>query len=297
MTSVLVCVPTVPGRQPFLANCARGYERSKYSSILNLSIVDDARSAGEGWQRCVDQGLEWWPETTHISFSNDDIVVDPDWLVPLLEACQPGYHNIQGCLPAVRVEPAGGHCDVEMSHTHPPMPPVYDYLEVVPRNPMAYFFAGHAHEQPTEDWTVIDHGNLPFCSVEQWEKIGPFPPIHYGSDRWFSEMGRRAGFPTVARLDSVAFNYNANIGRHRGDWEEQDFAAFDGIFAMPLYLNGVLRPSETHPWRETPYGLKLVREWRRLHENPPPAGSWPRVFTEMGRLELFWEWRDAHRDS
>ena len=291
--SVLVCIPTVPGRQTFLANCARSYEATLRATDLvtlssfkiNLSIVTDAKTAGEGWQRCVDQGLEWWPETTHIHFSNDDIVVHNRWLDPLVEACA------QQVLPAMRIEPAGGHCVEEIFETHPPMPPDY-FLVDVPRNKMAYFYADHPENQPTRDWQFIDHSNLPFCTVEQWRKIGPFPPIHYGTDRWFAEYGRRAGYKTVARLNSVAFNYNANIGRHRGGWEEQDFAAFDGVFALSAYSTGMLGLQEPHPWRETEYGLSLVKEWRALHEssddlpNPPP-----RIMTPEGRLQMFQEWR------
>lgn len=277
MISVLVCVPHVRGRYAYLANCARSYDRYSEEIEINLSIVDDAMSAGEGWQRCVDQGLRWFPQTTHVHFSNDDITVARGWWQPLVEACDADK------VPAVRVEPAGGHCTTEIFQTHPPLPP--DYRDGTPRDKVAYFFAGLPEDQPTEDWQVIDHGNLPFCSVEQWREIGPFPPFHYGSDRYFSEMARRAGHETVARLNSVVFNYNGNIGRHRGRWEEQDFAAFDGIFALPAYLAGKLDPTEAHPLRETHHGWRLVREWRRAHETTATDVD-PRLMTDAGRFEL-----------
>ena len=277
MTSILVCVPTVPGRQVFLANCARSYERGTYNPF-NLSIVYDARSAGEGWQRCVEQGLEWWPETTHVHFANDDICVARGWDAPLVEACD------RRMLPAMRVEPAGGHIVEQLFDTHPVMPPDYP-LGMVPRDKVAYFFAGKPEEQPTQDWERVYHGNLPFCSVEQWREFGPYPPIHYGTDRWISEIARDAGVETVARLDSVAFNYNANIGRHRGTWEEQDFAAFDGIFALPAYLAGILSPYEPHPLRETVEGLAMVRDWRAAHEGRNPNVDW-RLMNDEGRFEI-----------
>jgi hypothetical protein len=279
MTSILVCIPHVRGRYAYLANCARSYDRYSRDVEINLSIVDDAKSAGEGWQRCVEQGLQWFPQTTHVHFSNDDITVARGWWEPLVEACDAGK------VPAVRVEPAGGHCTVELFQTHPALPP--DYEHGVPRDKVAYFFAGLPEDQPTEDWQVIDHGNLPFCSVEQWQKIGPFPPFHYGSDRYFSEMARRAGYETVARLDSVCYNYNANIGRHRGDWTEIDFADFDGIFATEAYLAGELDPATPHPLRETPEGLEWVRTWRSTHETGVSTDE--RLMSTDGRLHLLRE--------
>lgn len=280
MTSILVCIPTVPGRQTYLTNAARSYEiaHAMNGVEFNLSIVHDATSAGEGWQRCVDQGLQWWPQSTHVHFSNDDITVHSGWLEPLLDSCDKNQ------LPGMLIEPAGGHIEGNIFHTHPPMPP--QYLFGVPRNPVAYFFAGMPEEQPVVDETPIDHQNLPFCSVEQWHSIGPFPPIHYGSDRWFAERGRRANMQTVARTGSVAFNYNANIGRHRGDWEEQDFAAFDGVFALPAYLAGVLSPDQRHPLRETARGLAWARHWRRAHETGEFYGADRMLMTDEDRFQL-----------
>lgn len=299
--SVLVCIPTVPGRQPYLANCARGYERGtprllggvfpgetlpcRFSDTVevNLSVVHDASSAGEGWQRCVDQGLDWWPRTTHIHFSNDDVVPAYGWLPPLVEATDSGR------VPAVRVEPAGGHVEEQIFQTHPPMPPAL-FGHAVRHDPAGYFFAGLPEEQPTEDWEPVGHGNLPFCSVEQWHEIGPFPPIHYGSDRWFAERASGAGYDTVARQDSVFFNYNANIGRHRGSWTEVDFMDFDGIFGLPAYLSGALDPGQEHPLRETEEGLRWVRAWRELHENPPENPGDHQVMTEDGRARMLESW-------
>ena len=38
---------------------------------------------------------------------------------------------------------------------------------------------------------------IPFCTREQWEKIGPMIPIHYYTDNYFSWRGILAGYPTV----------------------------------------------------------------------------------------------------
>lgn len=253
--SVLICVPTLSGREPYLVNAIRSIAE-RTPEDWNISLVRDAPSAGVGWNRCAER-LCFYPETEYLWFANDDICVATGWLPPLIEAVQ------QGCVPAMRIEPAGGHIGDEIIfQTHPPMAP--DYYPV-PRNKMAYFYSDLQENQPQEDWKEVPHGNLPFCSVEQWREIGEFPPFHYGSDTWFYHRARRIGCPVVARLDSVAFNYNANIGRSKGDWTEQDFLDFDGIVALPAYLSGELEPHEEHPQRLTPEGLTRVREWRAEH--------------------------------
>ena len=278
MISVLVCTPTVPDRQSYLVNCARSYERSTPDDVeLNFSVVTDALSAGEGWQRCLSQGLAWWPRTDFVHFGNDDTCVASGWLEPLVESAA------QGDLPAMRLEPAGGHVDVKIYETHPPMPPEYD--DSVPRDKMAYFFA--SENQPTVDRQPIDHGALPFGTVEQATAIG-FPPIHFGADRWWSERGRQFGWTTVARMDSVAFNYNALVGRHRGEWTETVCADFDGIFGLPAYLSGLLPRDEVHPLRETPEGITLARQWRAAHESGIACAD-QRLMTDEGRLELLRE--------
>lgn len=252
---ILVCIPHVPGRGPYLANAVMGYDRYTPEGQWVLSIVEDAKSAGEGWNRCAEQGLEWWSDATHIHFSNDDVVPASDWWRQLVEATDEGY------LPAPRIEPAGGHCPEQIFQTHPPMPPAYP----MQRDKMAYFYSDLQENQPTEDWTPVPHGNLPFCTVDQWREIGPFPLAHYGTDGYFYNRGRALGYEVVARTGSVFYNFNANIGRHRGDWTEQDFLDFDGIFGVPAYERGEIPIDQEHPLRETAEGLAMVREWRQRH--------------------------------
>ncbi len=211
---------------------------------------------------------------THISCLNDDVTVDACWLPSLIEAAD------EGLLPATRIEPAGGHVEC-VDARYPDLTP--EYVGPVPREQGAYFFAGMPEEQPQKDWDPCPHANLPFCSVDQWRDIGPFPPVHYGTDRYFAEMGLRAGYGTVARIDSVAFNYNASAGRFRGEWSEIDFMDFDGVWAIPAYLADVVPPYRQCPLRETPRGLDVVRAWRRGHE----TGKWDEALrTDEERFEL-----------
>src|ERR1039458_10907421 len=101
---------------------------------------------------------------------------------------------------------------------HPTLP----YEEhPVPRDKVAYFFAGHDYEQPAEDWAEVPHGNLPFCTTEQWREVGPFPPMHYGTDCFFYKRAKALGYRSVARQEAVAFNYNAQPGRSKRSEERR----------------------------------------------------------------------------
>lgn len=255
MTKVLVCIPHLTCRAPYLRNALRSYrERTPLEYTLSVSQTDDAPSAGDGWNTCIEDA-DW--DWDYVHFSNDDICVGTGWLPPLIEAVDRGF------VPALRIEPAGGHVDEIIYETHPPYAP--DYYPV-PRDKNAYFYCDHAENQPRESYVEIDHGNLPFCSREQWDAIGPFPPVHYGTDRYFAVKAREAGWPTVAVAESVAFNYNAHAGRHHDGWTETDFQDFDGVFAIPEYISGARDPSEPHPQRLTPEGLAAARSWRAQHE-------------------------------
>jgi hypothetical protein len=265
--SILICLPTVPMRQPYLANACMGFA-TRTEADFNLSIVTDADCAGTGWNRCAEQGLEWFPETTHIHFGNDDVVCATGWDGPLIEACD------AGCVPCPRIEPAGGHIrDRQIFQTHPPMPP--DYYPV-PRDQNAYFYADIPSKQPTVDGQEIPHGNLPTMSREVWERVKPYPPIHYGTDAYVYERARKLGYPVVAKLDSVFFNFNANIFRSKivdgVEWTEQDFLDWDGVFSLPKYQRGELRPDEPDPLRLTPEGLRMARAWREatFHSDGTP---------------------------
>lgn len=257
--SVLICIPTLSGREPYLVNAIRGITE-RTDREWNISLARDAPSAGEGWNQCAER-IEFYPDTTHLFFFNDDTVPATGWLPPMIEAAD------QGFIPAPRIEPAGGHIrDRQIFQTHPPMPPAYF---PVPRDPVSYFYADLAENQPQNDWDPAKHTNLPFCTVEQWQRIGPFPPFHYGSDVWFSHRARQFGYRTVARMDAVVFNYNANIGRSKilegVEWTEQMWLDYDGIYALPKYLSGILSPDQHDPLRGTPEGAELVTSWRRKH--------------------------------
>lgn len=137
---------------------------------------------------------------------------------------------------------------------------------------LSYFYADLPENQPKEDMVEVDHGALPFCSLEQWEKLQPFIPIHFGTDKWFYHRARKERIPIAARMESVIFNYAAQFGREKGEWTETDLIDFDLNIVYPLYVHGVLSPYQEHPLRLTPRGLEIARKWRA--DNLPPPHHW-----------------------
>jgi len=253
--TLLVCIPTIKGRGDFLANAIEGYRDRTPEADVYVSLVRDRPTAGVGWQECIEDGLARaasgicpWPDYIH--FSNDDIVVAEGWFPPLKEAVD------KDNIPAPRMEPAGVHLGEEVARSMAPA------IAPAPSN-LSYWFAKPPEEQPGLDWEGIDHGALPFCSLQQWAQIEPFIPIHFGTDQWFYFRAREAGYPVVARMDSVIFNYAAQVGRDKGEWKELDLIDFDLVFAYPEYQHGERDPSEPHPLRLTPAGLTMVRNWRK----------------------------------
>jgi hypothetical protein len=251
---VLICAPTLTGREGYLRNMFHGYlERS--GCAVEFACPKDLPSCGEGWNAAVEShhlnGVDF------IHFSNDDVVPAVGWENPLILEAK------HGCLPACRMEPAEYRLGIERCDpSNPPMPP----LPPPAPDEHSYYYADLPENQPTHDRAILPehaHGALPFMSVEQWRELGPFIPIHFGTDKWICHRAREAGYTIRARTWSVMFNYAAPVGRTRGDWTEQDFLDFDLNIAYPLYIDGQLKPTDRHPSRGTAMGLAMARAWRR----------------------------------
>ncbi len=261
---LLICIPTLKGREDYFQQAIDGYIQRTPEVRVHIEVVHDLPSAGVGWQECVERGLEHMGEPPdYIHFGNDDILVAEGWWPPLQEAIDQGY------VPAPRVE-AGGHwLEQRFGYTSAPISSPNLLAEPPPRTKHSYWYSDLPKNQPKTDWKKIDHGAFPTCSLEQWEKIGPFIPIHFGTDIWFYHRARAAGYKVVARMDSVIFNFAAGAGRHKGEWDEIDFLDFDLVIAYPEYSKGIRKPTDPHPLRMTPEGLKLAREWRMKNFDGP----------------------------
>jgi hypothetical protein len=66
---------------------------------------------------------------------------------------------------------------------------------------------------------------IPFCSREQWNRIGPMIPLHYYTDNWFSFKARQAGYSIADVPEYACTHHWAEAGR-LSDRMALDKAAF-----------------------------------------------------------------------
>lgn len=58
---------------------------------------------------------------------------------------------------------------------------------------------------------------IPFCTMAQWQKIGPMIPLHYYTDNWFSWRAGNAGLPTKETPGYDFKHHWASQGRYTND--------------------------------------------------------------------------------
>jgi hypothetical protein len=252
---VLICAPTLSGREGYLRNMMNGYRERSHGATIVFSTPKDLPSCGEGWNVAADVGLQSHPDVEFIHFSNDDVVPAQAWLPPLVQAAREAF------LPCCRIEPVGWHLGFNPDPDQPVMAPAMPPAQTE----HSYYYADLPENQPQVDWDACDHGALPFMSVEMWHLLRPFIPIHFGTDKWIFHRARQllpAGPIGVARKWSVMFNYAAPIGRARGLWTENDFIDFDCNIAYPAYVKGDLGVGDRPSMRGTETGLMMVNDWR-----------------------------------
>jgi hypothetical protein len=188
---ISVIVPTVEGREENLEMCVAAYTKLAEGAYeLDLIIEHDHPSCGAGWQAGLAHA-----KGEYIHLSDDDIVPQPGWHIPAIEAVECGF------LPA---------------------PQVTD-----PR--------GYPQSRPQEgafgkDWTPVDMSALPFASAEQMEKITPLLTCHYYTDDWIGWRGARAGWQTVLRSEYRFVHWWAQHKRGAGMTQEERMVHDRGFF-------------------------------------------------------------------
>lgn len=244
---VHVVIPTVEGRAEHLERCLRGYvERT--SIAISIEIIYAAPTCGIAWQ----VGSEGLGDADFLHFTADDIVPGEGWDLPCIEAVERGNVPVIGvinCTPEVLDDeqfPISGN----------------------PRRESHYsYFEDHSIKGEGVDWYAAPasdsyYPSVPFCSAEQWERIGPMVASHYGTDKWFGHRAKLTGYWPVIRRDSVMYHYTAQAGRIPGDdWYHLDRLNFDLNIAYPKYVSGALKPDQTHRASGTAEGLRLARDW------------------------------------
>lgn len=249
---VAVVIPTVRGREQYLERCLRGY-RTRHATeheILTI-VVRDRWSGGMAWQEGAEIAAKQGADYLHLT--NDDIVPGEDWLAPMITSVE------RGQTPVVLIVTA--------------TPEVLDENQMpLPGNPISAHsshFEGVEKIQPPGVEARMDNASeypsLPFCSMEQWQRIKPMIPSHYGTDKWFGYRAKQAGIPNVC-VTSTFYHYAATIGRdNRIGWLGQDRLVFDQNVAYPMYVAGTLALDELHPEAKTDRGREMAREWYLQH--------------------------------
>lgn len=244
---VSVVIPTVDGRAEYLERCRRGYTE-RTDAEVELIVVEDKPTCGIAWQEGAGRATG-----DYLHLTADDIVPGEGWLLPFVEAVN------RGCVPVgLVVTPTAEDLDDEFPRAGNPIPAG-----------RANFFEAPGGPEAIADWTEASgfsqYPSVPFCSLEQWQRIQPMIASHYGTDKWFGRQAWRAGIRNVVRHGSVFYHYAALPGRAPRDetWLHRDLITFDMCIAYPEYDAGRLPPLQEHPLRLTPEGRKQARDWLR----------------------------------
>lgn len=246
---ISVVVPTVPGREEYLARCERGY-LDRTMDDVELIVIHDAETCGIAWQDGADRAIG-----DYIHFTADDIVPGVQWDGPLREAVD------RGMVP----------CGLVIA-------PIAETLDPDTQMPLqgdtwaqANFFESIGGEETWADWTHVyreyEYPSVPFFSADQWRRIGPMIAGHYGTDKWIGHRARAAGIPVVVRHGAHFYHYAAHAGRvpRYDGWTHTDLIDFDLNIGYPAYVAGQLQPDQLHPDRGTPAGRDHARAWRQEH--------------------------------
>jgi glycosyltransferase involved in cell wall biosynthesis len=79
--------------------------------------------------------------------------------------------------------------------------------------------------QEMDTGTVCRFARIPFATRAQMETIQPIIETHYFTDVWFSEMGRKHGWPTVVVREFCFYHHYAPEGRldHRMAPDQREY--------------------------------------------------------------------------
>lgn len=251
-----VVIPTVNGREEYLARCVDGY-RDRTEIEVEPIIIKNEISGGKAWQLGAEQA-----KGDYLHLSNDDIVPGEGWFGSCEQAARTGESPV--------VVVVGCTEDVLDPKTKMPLPGN-------PFNEHATHFEGtpkvHSPGRIANPNNPSEYPSLPFCTIEQWADIRPMIPTQYATDKWFGYRAEQAGLKNVC-VSSVFYHYAAFEGRDNAieGWLGADRLTFDQNIAYPLYVEGKLGLDELHPEWNTINGREMSRQW--YETNVPPPYPW-----------------------
>jgi hypothetical protein len=219
--TVRVVIPTVDGREDDLSRCVSAYRATTPEQALQFAVYRNYPTCGEVWTIGADEAANGLgngvrsPVPDFVHFTADDLEPSPGWYEAAV-ACV-----ARGRLPSAVVTGADGQ------------------LESCGR------FRGALrpdHEHPYSCTLV------PFCSLQQWARIRPVPPVHYHSDSLFSARAVAVGYEFEI-LHAYRFMHHwAMAGRDRVNRKAENvvraeaFADIERIAAEHAAMKGQADP-------------------------------------------------------
>ena len=178
MALISIVVPTITGREHWLKRCVTAYAETTEDFEL-IVVPNDGQPVGVGWQKGADKAAG-----RYLHLTNDD--------------CEPvaGWWQAAAAVADRGRTPAG---------------PVLNADGTI--NSLGEW--GENERRP--DGTPTTMCRIPFCTLKQWQVIGPMLPVHYYSDNWFSWRARQAGIQPVIANGYKFIHHFAPEGRVGGE--------------------------------------------------------------------------------
>lgn len=170
-----IVIPTISGRETDLARAIASFEDTCRQVSHEFIIIKDEPT----WPEACNAGF-YQATGDVILFSADDLEALPGWWK------RPLTH--------LRL------------HDELPAPRVYD---------LKGEFNGRqfANEMDGQDGDLTHFTRIPLMTRDQWERVGPWPPLVYYADLWLSEKARTLGIRTRMVYGFDFFHHWSEIGR------------------------------------------------------------------------------------
>lgn len=158
---VAVIIPTVEGREAELARTTRAYEAEPHVYVFPQY---GHKAVGAGWKAGVADLMHREPVPEFVMLGNDDMPPLPGWLMPAIATIDAGFS---------------------------PCPVIWSERD----GRLALESAGQWGVY-TAEGAVVGWAPMTMFRLDEWDRLGDMPEIHYWSDNWFSEASAwRIGRP------------------------------------------------------------------------------------------------------
>ena len=176
MPEITVVLPTITGREESLQRSIDSYEQTLEGEDYDIIVIQDAPT----WPEGCNAGY-YKSDSPYILFGADDLDAEQGWWQV-------------------------GKKALELRPDELPAPRIYD-------NHGPDGTRWFMNEKDGEDGELTHFTRVPLMSKDQWEKVGPWPPLIYYADMWVSEKARTLGVRTRMVYGFDFFHHWSQIGR------------------------------------------------------------------------------------